>query len=224
VDGEFPARYTALRSTLDLHFVQLYNEFELEERITEKEALERMQWLVDNTEWSWRFGRRNDQEEPPLPSDVIDWFYEGHQYRNWLQQSSGRSGERFDALYVQSLTAWAAIGGEIGARVDDPLIPDGLLVDDARQTHPLLGRWIGPGAWGTSEFVVMSRVLYQKNGRAFYPFLRSGPDSWQPFYQDPADRSTYRLQVDDSGETVLVRTPPPTDGGGDPVIFRKIDP
>lgn len=219
IQGEFPSRYAELRAVLSELYVDRHAEFAFLEEIAQEEGFAREQWLVDNTTWAHLFFGRNNSDAP-LPDEVIDWFYRGHMYRNWMAQTVETS-IRFDELYSITLAAWTAAGGAIGAPVDDPLVPEGLLVDDPSQIEELVGRWVWPNSNRRSEISLLSGVLYSDDGWYRSPFFRSGPDSWQPFYLDPSRRSTYRLRTDDMGETVLVREPPPRAVDGDTLTFRR---
>ncbi|MEQ9401626.1 MAG: hypothetical protein RJQ04_20845 [Longimicrobiales bacterium] len=221
IEGAFPPRYAELRAVLNELYVDRHGEFRRLEDIAREQALAREQWLVDHTEWAYLFLDWSPSDDP-LPDEVIDWFYRGHMHRNWMAQTVETS-VRYDELYAITLAAWTAAGGAIGAQVDDPLVPEGFLVDDPSQIEELAGRWVWPNTNNNrhSEISLLSGVLYSDDGWYRSPFFRSGPDSWQPFYLDPSRRSTYRLRTDDTGETVLVREPPPREVDGDTLIFRR---
>lgn len=222
IEGAFPPRYAELRAVLNELYVDRHSDFMWEQEVAEEQSLARVQWLVDNTDWASLYLERNRPGAPPLPDEVIDWFHLSPRYRNWVAQTIETS-DMFDELYTITLAAWTAAGGAIGAPVDDPLVPEGLLVDDPSEVRELLGSWVWPNTNNNrhSKISLLSGVLYSDDGWYRSPFFRSGPDSWQPFYLDPSRRSTYRLRTDDTGETVLVRAPPPRAVDGDTLIFRR---
>lgn len=177
LQGEFPARFHDVRTTLEAHYRENGSFLQLAVTAAREQAVERHRTLAAEQPWHWRLRT----PAPPTP-EMLEWYLEAPRYRNWVgfQIDELRPGRMGDLFQASALAAWVAIARELGDPVDHPLVPEGLVAYDGEEWAPWVGEWRLPN--GVTMRVLLSGGLLhmEGDGGSFaIPLVRNPDGSFQ---------------------------------------------